>query len=153
MNTIRDGQKKFVEGIISDLPTKADSIAVGDVVYFVCESKGYEMSGFNGTSYATGEAYGDNATGKYAWTVVAGSEEGTFAFVNADGKYMCWTSSNSLKAVDQLDVNSSWNVTFDDAGNVVVLNAKDSARKLQWNASNPRFACYTSSQTAIQLYK
>ncbi len=136
----------------SAAPTKATTIAVGDVVYFVCESKGYEMSSFNGTSYAYGEAYSGSINGTYAWTVVAGSTSGTFAFKNSKGEYMSWSSSNSLATSTTLNANSSWNVSFSN-GDAIITNANDSTRKLQWNASSPRFACYTSTQTAIQLYK
>ena len=134
-------------------PSKTTSIAVGDVVYFVCESKGTEMSSFNGTSYAYGQSYDDTVSGLYAWTVVAGATDGTYAFKNSEGNYMCWTSSNSLKTNNELNNNSSWNVTFDKDGNAVVTNSATPTRKVQWNASSPRFAAYESNQTAIQLYK
>ena len=136
----------------SAAPTKATTIAVGDVVYFVCESKGYEMSSFNGTSYAYGEAYSGSIKGTYAWTVVAGSSAGTYAFKDENGNYLAWSSGNSLKTVTSLNASSSWNVSFEN-GDAIITNANDSTRKLQWNASSPRFACYTSTQTAIQLYK
>ena len=130
---------------------KAAAIAVGDQVIFVCESASMEMNGFYSTSYAYGTSYTDAPLGVNVWTVVAGAADGTYAFV-MDGAYLCWTSGNSAKTSDTLDANSFWNVTFDDEGNALITNAADSTRKLQWNATNPRFAAYTSTQTAIQLY-
>ena len=103
-------------------------------------------------SYGNGTAYSGKVAGLYALTVEAGSSSGTYAFKTADGKYLSWSSGNSLALSNTKNVNSSWNVTF-SGSNVTITNAKDSNRKLQWNASAPRFACYTSSQTAIQIYK
>lgn len=132
--------------------SKATAIAVGDEIIFVCETATVEMNGFYSTSYAYGTAYTDAPMGEYLWTVADGASEGTYAFVNSNGAYLAWSSGNSAKTSNTLDTNSSWTVTFDESGNAVVANAADSTRLLQWNATNPRFACYTSTQTAIQIY-
>ena len=133
---------------------KATSIAVGDTVVLVCESKTMELSSISTTStkYGIGVAYSGAPAGTMPLEVVAGFSTGTFAFKTADGKYLYWSSGNSLNVNATLNANTSWNVSFDD-GNAIILNGADNARKLQWNASSPRFACYTSAQTAIQLYK
>ena len=137
---------------------KATAIAVGDQVIFVCESASMEMNGFYDTSYAYGTAYTDTPLGVNVWTVVSGAAEGTYAFV-MDNAYLSWSSGNSAKTSDSLDNNASWTVTFDESGNAVIVNYAGTLaetpvnRQLQWNANNPRFAAYTSTQTAIQLYK
>ena len=140
-------------GVTQSTSVKASSIAIGDQVIIVSEGEkgNFELNAFNGTSYAIGTAYTGAPVGSYIWTVEAGASEGTFAFAH-EGAYMAWSSSNSLKTSDTVDANSSWTVSFDDEGNAIILNGADSTRKLQWNASNPRFACYTSTQTAIQIY-
>ena len=130
----------------------ATSIAVGDNVVIVCDSKNMELSGMNGTSYGLGTSYTTTPAGMYALTVEAGATAGTYAFKTSDDKYLAWSSSNSLKTVDAINANSSWTVEFDASGNAIIKNASDATRKLQWNASNPRFACYTSNQTAVQIY-
>ena len=133
---------------------KATSIAVGDTVLLVCESKTMELSGISTTStkYGLGVAYTSSPVGKYPLTIVEGSSSGTYAFKNSDNQYLYWTSGNSLATNATLDANTSWSVTF-DSGNAIIKNGKDSTRQLKWNASSPRFACYTSGQTAVQLYK
>jgi len=133
---------------------KATSIAVGDNVVIVCESKKMELSSFSTTStiYGIGTAYTTTPAGTYALEVVEGTSAGTYAFKTSDGKYLAWSSGNSLKTSTTIDANSSWTVTFDANGNATILNSKDATRKLQWNASSPRFACYTGSQTAVQIY-
>ena len=129
---------------------KATSIAVGDVVALVCESKKMELSSFS-SNYGVGTAYTSTPTGLYELTVESGSSTGTFSFKKGT-TYLYWTSGNSLATNATKNANTSWKVTFSN-GNATILNAKDNSRKLQWNASSPRFACYTSNQTAVQLYK
>ncbi|MBO7178451.1 MAG: hypothetical protein J6V69_05055, partial [Clostridia bacterium] len=89
--------------------------------------------------------------GLYTFTVEEGSTSGTYAFKTSNGQYLYWSSGNSLATNASLSANTSWTVSF-SGENVVIKNAKDSTRQLQWNASSPRFACYTTAQTAIQLY-
>ena len=141
-------------GTVEPTWQKATSIAVGDVVTLVCESKKMELSAISTTStkYGIGVAYTSAPAGVMKLTVVAGSSSGTYAFKTADGKYLYWTSGNSLNVSTTLNANTSWTVTF-SGGNVVIKNAKDSSRQIYWNASSPRFACYSKSgQQAIQLY-
>ena len=129
--------------------TKASSIAVGDVVVLVYESGKKELSSISG--YGVGTSYSGTPAGLYELTVEAGSSTGTFSLKNGN-TYLSWSSGNSLATATSKNSNSSWKITFSN-GNATIQNAEDNARKLQWNASSPRFACYTSSQTAVQLYK
>ena len=146
------GNTKKVEA--AETYIKADSIQVGDTVLLVCESKKMELSSISTTStkYGIGVAYTTAPAGKYPLTVVQGSSAGTYALQNSSGSYLYWTSGNSLNVNSSLTANTSWKITF-SSGNATVLNGKDNTRKLQWNASSPRFACYTGAQTAIQIYK
>ena len=131
----------------------ADSIAVGDTVLLVCNSKSMELSGISTTStkYGLGTEYIGVPAGAYQLTVEAGSTSETYAFKNGSN-YLYWSSGNSLNVNGTLSDNTSWTVTFEN-DNAIIANGKDATRIIGWNASNPRFACYTSSQTAVQLYK
>ena len=133
---------------------KATSIAAGDVVALVCDSKKMELSGISTTStkYGIGVAYTSTPAGAYVLTVEAGNTSGTYSFKCTNGQYLYWTSGNSLATNATKSANTSWKVTF-SGETLTIVNAKDNSRKLQWNASSPRFACYTGSQTAVQLYK
>ena len=133
----------------SGTPEKASSITAGDQVVFVCESDKMEMTSIG--TYGVGTEYTTNPAGTYAFTVEAGSSEGTFAFKNGTD-YISWSSGNSLAKSTTKNASSSWNVAF-SSGNANITNAGTPGRKLRWNHSSPRFACYTSDQTAIQLYK
>ncbi len=128
---------------------KATSIAAGDVVLLVCESKSMELSSI--TTYGVGVAYTTTPTGVYELTIEEGASTGTVSFKNGS-TYLNWSSKNTLSTSETKNANSSWTVTFDE-DNAIILNVSDNTRKLQWNASSPRFACYTSTQTAVQLYK
>ena len=130
---------------------KASSIAVGDQIVIVCESKKMELTGMD-SSKGLNTAYSSAPAGTYVLTVVAGSTSGTFALKTSDGKYLSWSSKNTLTTSTSITANSSWNITFSN-GNATIANASDNTRKLQYNASSPRFCCYTSSQTAVQIYK
>ena len=132
---------------------KATSIAAGDVVLLVCESKKMELSGISttNTKYGIGTAYSTTPAGLYELTVEAGSTSGTYSFKNGSD-YLYWTSGNSLATNTAKSAKTSWTVIFSN-GNATIKNGSDATRVIGWNASSPRFACYTSSQTAVQLYK
>lgn len=69
------------------------------------------------------------------------------------GNYLSWTSGNSLKTETEDNDNNKWNLSVDNYGNVEIQNCADNTRIIRWNNSSPRFACYTTTQTDIQLYK
>ena len=148
-----DVTKKVTEGETVTSYEKATSIAAGDQVVIVCSTKNKEFTGFSTSStvYGIASDYSNSPNATFVFDVVAGSSSGTFAFKNGT-KYLNWSSGNTATQSTSLNTNSSWKVSFSN-GNAVITNAKDAARKLQYNAGSPRFACYTSEQTAIQLYK
>lgn len=134
--------------------TKASSIAVGDVVVLVYETGKKELDGISTTStkYGIGTGYTTTPTGQYELTVEAGSTSGTYSFKAPNNQYLYWGSGNSLATNATKNANTSWTVTF-SSGNAVIKNANDATRQIKWNTSSPRFACYTSGQSAVQLYK
>ena len=69
-------------------------------------------------------------------------------------KYVSYTgSSNNVQIVDAVTTdNQRWDFTY--ASDVFsAANLAITGRILQYNASSPRFACYTSSQQKLLLYK
>ena len=85
---------------------------------------------------------------------VLGNDTWTFE-INGSGSYIIWNSGNSLDAVTGDGATSAtgaqW-IADETEDGVVLLNKSDNARKLQYNASSPRFACYTTSQQPAVLY-
>ena len=137
---------------------KATSIAVGDVVLFTNvdakqELKGIEMVGQNSIGAVQGYE-GDTPAAVYPLIVVEGStaDAVSYAFKTADGQYLAWTAGNTLFASDEVNENSSWTVSFTD-GVATIVNGADNTRKLQYNATSPRFCAYTSAQKPVTLWK
>lgn len=128
----------------------------------VCDTKGKAFSAFSTTStiYGLGGDV-DVADSKIVSTATTDAyqivvskatvTDGAYVIKFGD-KFFNWSSGNSLNGVDAESVNANWKLSV-DSGNTVITNAKDETRTLRWNSSSPRFACYTSGQTAVQLYK
>ena len=85
---------------------------------------------------------------------VLGNATWTFE-INGSGSYILWNGGNSLDAVTGDGATGAtgaqWLADETEDG-IVLLNKSDNARKLQYNASSPRFACYTSNQQPAVLY-
>ncbi len=136
------------------LVTNSSALAAGDKVVIVCPTKNMIM-GAQSSSYRTGVAVtvNDDAiaslpAGAVELTLENGTESGTFAMKASDG-YLYWESSNSVKTGN---TPYDWNISIaDDVTSIT--SAATPERKLQWNAGSPRFACYTSKQTAVSIFK
>ena len=111
------------------------------------------MTGFSSTKtvYGTVADYTTTPAGTYTFQVVAGSSTGTYALKHGS-VYANWSSENSLSSSGTLNANSSWKISFNN-GNAVIANANTSSRTIRYNTTSPRFACYTSGQSDVQLYK
>lgn len=133
-----------------------DSIRVGDTIVIANNNAKRELTGFSTTKtvYGIATAYTDGPIGTFSLTVVNGSSEGTFAFKTSDNKYLYWTSGNSLNVSATLEEKTSWIVNISD-GNAAIMNKNDNTRFLQYNSNNgqERFACYTGTQQAVNLYR
>ena len=71
-----------------------------------------------------------------------------------DGEnFLTWTSGNNLNIAEETSANTKWTIGFDEGGDAIVANVANSDRIMRYNSSNPRFACYTSGQDPISLYK
>lgn len=127
----------------------------------VCDSKKMVLSSISTTStkYGIGSAVDitDNkieateTLASYQVVLSPGSTSGSY-LMKFKGSYLYWGSGNSLATNANNNSNTNWLLSVSN-GNVTIKNCKDNTRVIGWNASSPRFACYTSSQTAIQLYK
>lgn len=86
---------------------------------------------------------------------------GKVIYNESSAKYVSYTgSSNNVQVVDAVTTdNQRWNITFgsdEDEENVFLFNnAAVTARMLQYNSnqSQERFACYTTNQKKLVLYK
>ncbi|MBR1446307.1 MAG: hypothetical protein IJ586_04410, partial [Alloprevotella sp.] len=71
--------------------------------------------------------------------------------MTVNGEYLAWSSGNSLKTQEDAYY---WNIDVTATEAKSIISSVDQAdRFLQYNSGSPRFACYTTSQKAIALYK
>lgn len=83
--------------------------------------------------------------------ILGGSANDGWTF-QYNSEYLAWSYGNSLKTANEINDNSKWTITV-SSDNVLINNKKDRTRKLRYNLSSPRFACYSGSeQKHICLY-
>ncbi|MBQ9465954.1 MAG: chitobiase/beta-hexosaminidase C-terminal domain-containing protein [Muribaculaceae bacterium] len=164
--TIEAGSSGGGDGLTYEKVTSISSSDVGKKFIIVYEATPAAMGAISSTS----TTYGQSITGTSNFTLsdsqitltsnssvaplTLGGTSGAWTFLFEDGKYMSWSSGNSLASATSVSTNSQWAVTFSD-GVPTIANGYDNTRKLQYNsASNSlRFACYTSSQQSVALYR
>lgn len=127
----------------------------------VCDSKKMVLSSISTTStkYGVGTAVtitdskieATETLASYQVVLSPGATSGSY-LMKFKGSYLYWNSGNSLATNANNNTNTNWIISV-SSGNATIKNCMDNTRVIGWNASSPRFACYTSSQTAIQLYK
>ncbi len=134
----------------------ADELAVGDKVVFVyAGTTNKEMTGVasnigTATSITT---IPDDITGVYVLTVEAGNGGSGYSFKNGNDYLSYSGSSNSLYTSTEKNNNSSWTISTSTDGNYKFANVGTTSRILQYNSGSPRWACYTGTQSAFQIYK
>ena len=75
-------------------------------------------------------------------------------YSEASSKYVSYTgASNNVQIVDAVTAdNQRWTVSY-GSDVFTIANLALTTRMLQYNATSPRFACYTSAQQKLLLYK
>ncbi|MBQ7422696.1 MAG: chitobiase/beta-hexosaminidase C-terminal domain-containing protein [Prevotella sp.] len=113
---------------------------------------------FNNSNYynatdvsATNKVISIDAQPVNVFTLEAGATPGQYFIKDSDDKYLYWNSGNTVNRGTDKSDTYLWTVAFSD-GVLYITNVSTTDRKLKYNASSPRFACYTSAQTNISLY-
>ena len=149
---------KVKEAPLFDKLLDINNLSIGDTVTLVSGNKA--IGAQNGTIRSSVDgSFNDKgqliylASSISSFELKEGAVENSYSFFDGTG-LLSWSSSNSLNTTTSstVDVNSSWTIEINEEGVATILNCADSTRKLQYNASSPRFACYTSSQTSISIY-
>ena len=82
--------------------------------------------------------------------VTLGGSAGAWTFTHEDGGTLNYSgSSNTLTTGDS---GNTWTIQF-SGNDATITNVGTSTRVIKYNSSSPRFACYTSSQHLIKIYK
>lgn len=136
------------------LVTDATTLEDGDQVLVVCESKSMVMGAQSGTKCDNVEV----TIADYAITavptganVVTLEKDGSGWYLNTAQGYLTSTVAKSLKVEGNKENASKVTITISD-GNAEI-DFGTSIGTLQYNASSPRFCTYTSTQTAVQIYR
>ena len=89
----------------------------------------------------------DQQDGNYALRVTNGSSTGYL--------YAASSSGNQLKTQSSVNGNAKAKITFSGNNASIVFQGSNTNNNLQYNPNNgnPLFACYSTTQTAVQLYK
>lgn len=131
--------------LITSTKSSGDAVAMG--AYNT--GKYFEATDVTITADASLGNYIDISSEQVIPVTLKDAGDDQFYIKDADGKYMSYSgSSNNVSRGDAADGDAyKWNV-----GAEGISSANVSGRKLQYNASSPRFACYTGSLKAIALY-
>ncbi len=135
--------------------TNISNLSIGDSLIIAVPSKNIAMGAQTDTYRSSAAITTVNTIATFAenegvilLTLEEGTTKGTYALKATDG-YLCWTDGNSVSISEN---TYDWTITIEN-GVTTISSTTDSNRKIKYNSSSPRFACYTSAQTDITLYK
>ncbi|MBR1400823.1 MAG: hypothetical protein IJ562_04430 [Prevotella sp.] len=119
-----------------------ESAAMGDIVTYGQNDVGSKIDAtINGNEVVVDESEINELT--------LGIVDNGYTFQANSGAFLSWSSGNTLTQDKEVNDASTW--TIDDY--FTIANVGDPARKLQYNSTNPRFACYgNTNQKPIAIY-
>ena len=136
--------------------TSTSGLEAGKEYILVCEGQNKAMGAVNTYGASVGVTISSNkitATSELNILTLGGGTGAWTFYTSKESKYLTWSSSNSLNVGSTAATDADkWTISF-DSNNAIISNKGTSERKLKFNAGSPRFACYTSAQTHVQLYK
>ncbi len=144
-----------------DLVTSVADLQIGDKVIIYAVGKNVAMStnqkkNNRGEQAVTPDGNSIPLTeGVQIITLEAGKTANTFAF-NVGNGYLCAASSSSnyLHTETTLTANSSWSISIASSGSATVKSTGSYTRNwMRYNNTASLFACYSSGQADIALYK
>ena len=160
--TTGDNPEITGSNVYACITSTADLVA-GANYLIVCEKKGTALSAQSSdirsyceVTLANHTYTGETSSEGFPYVLQLGTtSQGYTLYDRTAGTYLAINSNaNKLHAgTDATLKNANWNITFDTSGNAIIRSASYDNRTIQYNSSAPRFATYTSNQTAVQLYK
>ena len=141
--------------------TDASTLAVGDQLLLVYEDGNLALGTINsGSKYFDGAAVTisdskiTDPSASVAVLTLDGDSEAWTLQSSLDSKYLSLpNSSNELRQSDTADEdNQKWTISIHE-GVASVTNVAFVNRVIKYNSGSPRFACYTSGQKSLALYR
>lgn len=150
-----------------ELVTDGSSLASGETVLIVCTDKGRALSAQSGDYRTWAEVIpSDDATPHidtevgdtdlpYALELDLQEDDCWSLFSPAEAVYLALTKNdNKLYADSQAESETSWwTIDVSAEGKATIASVAYPARSIQYNHSAPRFACYSSQQGAVSLFR
>lgn len=146
--------------------TSEDQLVAGKKYLIVCESKntalGVRGSGNFRSSQSVvitdNEITTETNTDGKPYQLTLGGTAGAWTLYDATSNaYLAYTSASTSRNNYLFDVanasasGATWAISVTSAG-TTITNVYNTSRTIQYNSGSPRFACYTTSQTAVALY-
>ena len=144
-----------------NLVTSVSNLAVGDQIIIAAKDSNHALGADKGnnrnaaTITKSGNTLVNPGSDVEIITLEAGSVANTFAFKVSTGYlYAASSSSNYLKTKTTKDANGSWLITIESSGNATIKAQGSYTRNwLRKNSSSALFACYSSGQNDVVIYK
>ena len=138
--------------------TDLSQLKDGDKVIIACESKntilaapdmdGGEPKDFRGyVEFGLSESFTLPGTSG-ASILTLGIENGQYTFF--DGTYYLEGGNKKLSSINE---KAYWNINVSAEETVISMIVSGTEYKLQYNASSPRFCCYSSKQMPVSIYR
>ncbi len=147
------------------LVTDESDLYNGATVLIVCPGKNVAMAEQDDDIRAFAEVEVDGSTqsvktevggsGQPVAFTLSGDSEGWSFKDTTDGTYLALTAKKKkLYSLDEENGSQTkWTVTVSGDGIARIVNNAFSGYSIQYNSSSPRFACYTSTQQEVALYR
>ena len=143
------------------LITSTSELVAGEkyIIASMKDGNGYVMKNYeSGNNWKSVEATASSSTITYAEgmaQLTLGGTDGKWTFNN--GTYYIdatsTTSSNYLKGSKDIDEYNKFSISFSNKAAVITCTGKDSRNILRYNSQSNLFACYSSGQLPVYLYK
>ena len=133
------------------LVTDASTLNAGDIIRLGCSTKSTAAGAMGSNKYfaSVPATYSNDAmTSDSAIDITLGGKSGSWTLTTSEG-----TIGTSAAKTLKLDSGTTtWTIEI-ESGVATIKSTNTSYGWIQYNASNPRFLNYASSQTAIQIYR
>lgn len=143
------------------LITSTSELVAGEkyIIASMKDGNGYVMKNYeSGDNWKSVEATASSSTITYAEgmaQLTLGGTDGKWTFNN--GTYYIdatsTTSNNYLKGSRDIDKYNKFSISFSNEAAVITCTGKDSRNILRYNSQSKLFACYSSGQLPVYLYK
>lgn len=138
------------------LITDDSELVVGDKYVLACNSRAVTATDISSsvmgcvTSTFSSDLSTITSLGDNTVEFTLGGTSGAYTLTNSSDQLL---GATAVKKLAWGSGTTTWTISIASSGNATITNGKSSYGTMYYNARSPRFTTYTSSQTAVQLYK